>query len=753
MIGITNDNIDDFIDFLFSMEPFKSTLVNSNRDGIKNIFIKLLENLYLDIPEDVLNYIDSNASDRFLDLLYREAGIDDYYIARIPEALKVRLSYLLYLLTENRSSQTIYSLFHEALEEFFPKMNIYQIDINPNKLGVDNDMIYSLDPRYISDPENILTEVSAHDLSGTFLMKPHQFIDTEEKFSNIFTDYKSKQRTTNIFPIKTGIIYVQNPSGIGQSHFDEYIPLMQMIGATLEKDNLIAWKMEKDEKRQLIIFEDFIKLCTYLKFKEFEFKQPKVFDSTGGTRTTKVLNPVTGLMETIVVNVPEGYSWKTEPLEIYRNDIDKISWENANFQAKENGLNWTSYYTPINQKLNDMLLDSEDLAEAERLELVYRGLKRSGLHNGREELNKFKTDWNTLRQSPKNTSIRKISNMKEFREELIGVEPISILDFELILLKYFPSTLIGDARDGVFKILELYPTNKLNTLDPNTGLYTLVAKYFPSVELNDFIIAKYESLLNIEKDEVRFLLDLFDWYTESGVVPLLGNYYQIKSIKFPHLLGLPYTHDYMNNQFVFDKMYKELTNDDNKVNFTELNNIIKIRYKKIITKIDNLINDLKTTEETFVMLFLNLWKMVMADASPDKRVQYFWNDFFMRHIMGSSFKDFFYDPIMDLFLEYWFPAETSVQNKDIVSIRIKDKMNSIPVGDYHTFDWEKSIGDTHITKDQVIITTFKNTGEIKEVYDETFKFIKPREVGSTVIPVITTPSPSTDPSPLDTESE
>ena len=737
MIGITNENIEDFIDFLFSTEPFKTSLVSSNRDGIKNIFIKLLENLYLDIPKDVLNYIDSNASENFLDLLYREAGIDDYYISKIPEALKMRLSYLLNLLTENRASQNIYGLFHEALEEFFPKMNIYQIDINPRELGKDNEMIYTLDPRYISDPENILTEVSESDLSGTFLMRPHQFLDTEEKFSNIFTDYKSKQRTINIFPIKTGIIYVQNPSGIGQSHFDEYIPLMQMIGATLEKDNLIAWKLDKDEKRQLILFEDFIKLCTYLKFKEFEFKQPKVFNQHGGTRVTKVPNPITGMMETVIVNIPETYYWKTEPLEIYRNVSDKIAWENAQYLANENGLNWSAYYTPIQQKLNDMLLDAEDLAEAERLEIVYRGLKRSGLHNGREELNKFKTDWNTLRQSPKNTSLRKISNMKEFREELIGVEPVSVLDFELILLKYFPSTLIGEARTGIFKILDIYETDKSNTLNSINGLYTLVSKYYPSIELNNFIISKYVTLEDIEKDEIRFLLDLFDWYTESGVIPLLRNYYQIKSIKYPHLIGLPYTHDYLNNQYVFDKIYKELTNDDNKINFIELNSIIKIRYKKIINKIDNLISDIKTTEETFVLAFLNLWKMVMADASQDKRVQYFWNDFFMRYIMGSSFKDFFYDPIMELFLEYWFPAETSVQNKDISAIRIKDKMNSIPLGDYWNFSWVKSLGDTHITKDQFIITTYKNTGEVKEVFNEMFKQIPETPVGSTVVSVIT----------------
>ena len=42
---------------------------------------------------------------------------------------------LLNLLNTNRASQKIFNLFHEALEEFFPKMNIYQIEINPKELG------------------------------------------------------------------------------------------------------------------------------------------------------------------------------------------------------------------------------------------------------------------------------------------------------------------------------------------------------------------------------------------------------------------------------------------------------------------------------------------------------------------------------------------------------------------------------------------------------------------------------------------
>ena len=732
MIGITDETLRSFVDYLFKTEPFASLVTGNNKQGIQNIIYKLLEDLYQNIPEDVINYLEKNASDRFLDLLYREAGISDYHISKIPENLKVRLSYLLNLLTINRSTQKIFSLFHEALEDFFPKMNIYLININPSDLGKDSTMIYSLEPRYISDPDNIITEVSINDLSGTFLMRPEQFIDREEKFSNIYTDYKSKQRIINIFPIKTGIIYVQNPSGLGQSHFDDFIPLMQMIGASLQRNNLIPWKIKPDEQRKKIPFLDFIKICTYLKFKEFEYKQPKAF-LANPTKVTKVPNPITGVDEFVTTFTPETYKWSTEPFEIYRDPAKKEAWEQANFLAKNDGFKWTKYYTPIEQKLNDMILDTEDLVEAERLEIVYKGLKRSGIYNSRNNLNQFKTDWNTLRQKSKNVSLNTVSNIEEFRMELIGIEPNSILDFEMILLRKFTSNLCGEAKENIFIIKDLYQTNLLDTLDPVNGLVTYINKFYPNMEFNDFVYGNYLSMENVERDETQLLIDLFKWYSSNGLVPLLRNYVSVKLIKFPELVDLHYSSPYLNNQNLYDRLYTELTNNDNLPKFMELLDIVKIKYRKIIDQIDALGTDPDTTEETYVMIFLNLWKMITSEISSDKRVQFFWNDFFMRFIMGSSFKDFFYDPIMDLFLEYWFPAETSVQNKDISTIRIKDKMNTIPLDSTKNLSWEKKVSDTHLCKDQFTIEIFNSDGTSKELFKETFKDIAPRKINFSII--------------------
>ena len=121
-----------------------------------------------------------------------------------------------------------------------------------------------------------------------------------------------------------------------------------------------------------------------------------------------------------------------------------------------------------------------------------------------------------------------------------------------------------------------------------------------------------------------------------------------------------------------------------------------------------------TTIEDYVMKFLTLWKILQVDLPTDKRIRYFWNEFFMRNIMGSSFKDYFYDPILELFLEYWFPAETTTQNKDVFTILIKDKMNMI-VTDSKTYSsWRINRTSSLLSKDQFKITITKKDGTIKE---------------------------------------
>ena len=383
-------------------------------------------------------------------------------------------------------------------------------------------------------------------------------------------------------------------------------------------------------------------------------------------------------------------------------------------QARDNGMLWQNFFTMQERKLNNFILhDADDLAEAERLELVYKGLKRSGKNGGRDKLNQFKTDWNTLRQKAQNTDIRIISNLSEFREELIGSEPYNLKEFELLLLQKFKTTLNGEARDSLFKTKKQYQTN-LNNVSAQNGLITLTLQYFSNQELNDFLMVKYGRFINLDITEEQLLYDLLQWYTTLGTIPILKHYWYLKKTKYSELFEATWKDPLYLSKAQYKSIYTEMTNNSNILNFQELSNIIKVKYRDIIENIDAMQDNPDTTIEDYVMKFLTLWKILQVDLPTDKRIRYFWNEFFMRNIMGSSFKDYFYDPILELFLEYWFPAETTTQNKDVFTILIKDKMNMI-VTDSKTYSsWRINRTSSLLSKDQFKITVTKKDGTIKE---------------------------------------
>lgn len=688
---ISEEELNNFIDYLFETPPYKMHFVHSNKEGFKNIFKDFMRVLYSETPEEIYKYLEGNASSYFLDILYRERGIADYFISRIPSSLKVRISYLLHQLEIKRTTQDIFRLFHEALEEFYPKMNIYTIEVVPNDLNAKPITLrYKLNPQYITDPDNVVDEISETDLSGTYLMKLEQFIDREEKFYNVYTDDKAKRRNVNIFPIKTGILYVQNSTGIGVAQADEYIPIMQTIGATLLKNDLVPWKMPDDESRKMVPFVDFLKLCMYLKFKEFQFKSEN-----------------------------KSWTWSAEPFEVYGPNSLLVNWDAAKKEALNTGTHWSTFFPESETKVNNMIIADEDLPEAYSLLSLYAEITRSG-SKSRELLNDFKLRWNSLRDKNSNTSIYKASNLEEFRKELVGSEPQSVAEFELLLLEKFTSANAVPMRDGIFQIKSKFKTNPTNTLDASSGLITLMKQFAQSYEFNDFIQAQYGDFDLAPKNEIRFMLDVFNHYAKSNTIPLLTNYNSIKILKFPALANQVYTPD-ENNPYnirnIYNNIYVELTNTTNFIKFKDLSSMIKPKYRTIIDKIDSMAKMVETEVEDFTNIFLSLWKMIQVDMKDDKYIRYFWNEYFMRNIMGSTFKDYFYDPIVEMFMEYWFPAETSIQNKDISVVTAKDKLNTIILGSEKAHSLESNRSTILEVKDSIVVTVIRDNGE-QQVYED-----------------------------------
>jgi hypothetical protein len=84
--------------------------------------------------------------------------------------------------------------------------------------------------------------------------------------------------------------------------------------------------------------------------------------------------------------------------------------------------------------------------------------------------------------------------------------------------------------------------------------------------------------------------------------------------------------------------------------------------------------------KTYFYIFLQLYKQIEPDiVKRDDNIKYFFRDTFSRLIMGNTFKNEFFDPIVNLFENYFFNIDQSYMNTDVQTYKIKDKMNFIPV--------------------------------------------------------------------------
>ena len=100
------------------------------------------------------------------------------------------------------------------------------------------------------------------------------------------------------------------------------------------------------------------------------------------------------------------------------------------------------------------------------------------------------------------------------------------------------------------------------------------------------------------------------------------------------------------------------------------------KYPRVVQKIDAL-ND----SADFLEVFLNNYKRMLVEVTKmDNFVTYFVNDTFKRFLLTGAFKDEFFDPVVDLFQQYFFKAELSYQNSDAIIHINRDKMQQVTCG-------------------------------------------------------------------------
>jgi hypothetical protein len=100
------------------------------------------------------------------------------------------------------------------------------------------------------------------------------------------------------------------------------------------------------------------------------------------------------------------------------------------------------------------------------------------------------------------------------------------------------------------------------------------------------------------------------------------------------------------------------------------------KYPRVVQAIEAM-----SSPSEFIDLYLNNYKrMLVETVKEDNFVTYFVNDLFKRYLLSSTFKEEFFDPVMDMFQQYFFKAELSYQNADSLLQVIRDKMQRVTCG-------------------------------------------------------------------------
>lgn len=621
--------ISKFIQLVQNQIPLEQLDPNT-KQNLLLLLEDFFKELYLNIPKNFLNFTEGTITNEFMSIYFQENGLEYRDVKKIPEILKPRLYQLIGRLNQHYGSKHIFKLFHEVVEEFYPELNIYTIDVI-----YDNELKFKLNPVYISDEDSIEEFITKEYISTNFLMNIHQFLDDLEKPSNLYPTDLDKARIINLFPIKTGILHIQTNSKIKTGTLDT---LKNMVGATESSKKLIPIAIPDFNEIEWVPFDDSIKLLWYIKFKELEFNSTYLY-----------------INKTF---------WKYRNFPFIRN---KEYFSELLQKQYDTGISWKEFFHWEPERYKNFVLNSEDYLEAKDLLNTYNGLQHDYFQH-----KDFKERFLKLRKTDERLMDTSMDIIK-LRQELVGNRPKTYNDLKSLILYSFDKKTNGVLRDNLKYIVDLYEFSK----DQNgQEVIEKLLNYNLANETKEFISQYnlYGGTKPIPNTLQDLEVEIYDWYKKFNLIDTINKTEAILLKNFQYEL------EYVNLDLIVDKI----------VSILEKERIITIedKYSKIIEFLDEKVNELtqdiingKTIDKTwFPTLLMELQKPITINLSSTDEMKSFWNDFFQNMIYGGSMKDYIYDPILFLFHEYWFSSEQTSQNTDTQRVLSKDKLDNIVLG-------------------------------------------------------------------------
>jgi len=686
---------------------------NNNVDDITNLLYVFLEDLYIKEPEEVINFINQKPSKKLIENLFKQFGISDKLSRNFPDLLKAKTAYMLSKLFEAKGSNLTFDYFNQIIAEFYHHLNFYNVRIQQRRF-VSKYETPSVVKKYYTKPNgDIRDEYGILDQSATDLMDDDiglsVFATIHERYHNVSFTVKLFEKAEHQVRVKLNFTDDDILIKKGESEITVTVKKYDIYDYGVRDENQLIYELEPvliNDPLSVIteIQESDLRTSKYLMQKidyfNIDYRNTTPMDvfpiitnvlyiqfGTSETMDTMEYLPDLVRMFAMTSTQDKVFSFAIDgtiiklPMYEYTSLLTYIKLREVQFHnpgwewggAKE--IQSLDFANMVYQKAKDPNNPNDTnytLLDIYKLIDTYKDMPHD-----HDEFIKFKTDYFLLVQEYKQRKSTRIFNMVQFNEYLAGNIPLDFETFWIKLDEFYP--------DKVYIATEV-----VTPATPTT----------PESTSTEQILSIFESKQNVlMKNQVRFLYNNYNPEIPRDLFNLIA----IQDDEFTEL-----------NSSVYDML---------KLQFID-------KYPRVIQKIDAI-----DTSVGFLELFLHNYKRMLVEVvKEDNLITYFVNDTFKRFLLAGTFKDEFFDPVVDLFQQYFFKAELSYQNSDQIVHVVHDKMQQVTCGTseayevklngyfsefnltdnttlMYTQEIEDAVGKVHLNSDWNVKITNDVTGE------------------------------------------
>ena len=694
--------------------------LNDNKQNISNMLYEMFYKLYIEEPEELLNFMNQFPSKKLVTHMFSQYGISDNINKELPNSLKTKIVYYLNTLFNIKGSNEVFAIFDDLLKEFYKGLNYYNVRIEQRHFTsrYDNpivERVFYLDHMYqILKQYNLVEQDAQGFIDSTIEFKTFVTIDSVNNvikyhikfFDPLLYSIKFKLTTTKEYTIEKDAteFFIEesafnsstkydNPNVLSIMYTEEGVPSSTYIDLGITefenykdpsikykilsdvnvKDSSVTYLFEfqyvipNDVKVHLDVLEPIIIPKNVI---SYSFRVP--VENVYG-RQERTINDLRYMLDPIMINDPEKLIYELNSSDLNNNKylMTKLDYLDKDIKNK----NLKNVFPIITNIVYIQFTNNEVIESMEFLPDLVRIFAMTTLQHY-----SFTFHVNGVSQKMNIRDMTYIMSYLKFKELSIK-NPGWVWTNPRPLYTEFTYPL--DKISEIVELLKLYKDMKhdhFQFIEFKKRYYKLIGDQYQLTKSNMFNVNDLRSYLygTIPETIDQFFESLNDVFPDNERI--IAGQDQNKIIK-EYLNNI-----YINYQFKTVDEYLNFLSDDETVYFG-LNNTLYDELKQVfIGKFPRLINaiDALNDQEEIILVFLENYKRMLSQVSKmDNLITYFINDLFNNYMLGSTFREEFFDPMLALFEQYFFKAEQSIQNISTYNVSVKDKMQMVTCGSIH----------------------------------------------------------------------